>query len=314
MREIDKTYIGKGREISDMFCEENKEKVKKEIERLMKYKGGGVYGWKTLWRELDERTYGLKKGDLVVVAGRPKTGKTWFMLLLAIRAWKSGAKIIFFSEEMPQVQILKRVIAIMSGIGYDRLRRGKISESEFNKVNDLLNSINSDRFLISDRIYKLRDIEAVTRKNRPDIIFLDGVYLVSSKASVENLYEKVSLVCVRLKEIAKEEGLVVVVSTQFHKKLRRGKKGEVENLAFSDFTGMTADLVIGISVDKDMEFNKKWMISLIGNREGELVDVICNRDLEKMDFEQVGYIVGGEYKESDLRWEESDYFIVEGKI
>ena len=99
----------------------------------------GIVGVPTGLRDLDDRLGGLHKSDLVIIAGRPAMGKTALATNIAFYAAQklqdSGKKssIAFFSLEMSSEQLSTRILAEQSRIKSNDIRRGRISDDQFEK-------------------------------------------------------------------------------------------------------------------------------------------------------------------------------------
>merc|ERR1711991_894149 len=99
----------------------------------------GIVGVPTGLKDLDDRLGGLHKSDLIIIAGRPSMGKTALATNIAFNAaqklYESGEKssIAFFSLEMSSEQLSTRILAEQSRIKSNDIRRGKISDDQFDK-------------------------------------------------------------------------------------------------------------------------------------------------------------------------------------
>lgn len=90
-------------------------------------------GVPTGFRDLDELTVGMHPGDLIIIAARPGTGKTSFMLSVALNAASNGFRIGFMSQEMNRKQIVQRLAAMETGINLQKIRFGRLDNAEFSR-------------------------------------------------------------------------------------------------------------------------------------------------------------------------------------
>src|SRR5580658_1070701 len=112
---------------------------------------GGLAGLSTGLKDLDQKLGGLHKSDLLIIAGRPSMGKSSLALNIGYHvaktyAWEpqpgggrktvEGGVVAFFSLEMSAEQLAMRLVAEVSGVPSDRLRKGEIEASEFGRVRD----------------------------------------------------------------------------------------------------------------------------------------------------------------------------------
>ena len=99
----------------------------------------GIVGVPTGLRDIDEKLGGLHQSDLVIIAGRPSMGKTALATNIAFNAanklQQNGKKssVAFFSLEMSSEQLSTRILAEQSRIKSNDIRRGRISEEQFDK-------------------------------------------------------------------------------------------------------------------------------------------------------------------------------------
>jgi replicative DNA helicase len=97
-------------------------------------------GLTTGLRDLDRKLLGLQRGELIVLAGRPGSGKTATALGMARAMSSAGHKGIFYSLEMGDVALSQRMIADeaydRAKIAYTRLRSGRFSEADFTAITD----------------------------------------------------------------------------------------------------------------------------------------------------------------------------------
>ena len=97
------------------------------IEELHKNKGA-LRGLKTGFRDLDKKTAGFQKGDLIIVGARPAMGKTTFAQNLAYNIASINKKgVLFFSMEMAANEIIDRMISDVSGVDNWKMRTGNLS-------------------------------------------------------------------------------------------------------------------------------------------------------------------------------------------
>jgi replicative DNA helicase len=102
---------------------------------------GEVAGLSTGLIDLDGMLGGLHPSDLVILAGRPSMGKTALATNIAFSAARTGAEVAFYSLEMSHEQLALRILADVSGVSSDRIRKGKIDASEFGRLRDARDEI-----------------------------------------------------------------------------------------------------------------------------------------------------------------------------
>jgi replicative DNA helicase len=116
-----------------------------ESAQLAYNRDGGVTGVTTGFRSLDHRRGGLQPSDLMILAGRPSTGKTALAANIGVNAarrhvqtkCREGAAVGFFSLEMSGEQLGQRVLAEQSGISSDAMRKGQVQQGDFHRFAEI---------------------------------------------------------------------------------------------------------------------------------------------------------------------------------
>ena len=122
------------------------------IEELHRNKGA-LRGLKTGFRDLDKKTAGFQKGDLIIIGARPAMGKTTFAQNLAYNvATRNGDKkgVLFFSMEMAKAEIVDRMVSDISGVDSWKIRTGNVSDEDFARIGDALGEMNEVPLYIDD--------------------------------------------------------------------------------------------------------------------------------------------------------------------
>lgn len=215
----------------------------------------GSAGVPTGYATLDERTNGPMAGHLWVVAARLGQGKTWVLVNMAVAAVAAGYKVQFVSLEQPREQILIRAHTIMSeqlskaGNGpkfssYD-LTSGGVGASVYRKFLRSLPKHYPGSLHISDRgrgqVGPL-EVAALIERNKPDIVFIDYLTLMSMAGDDWRAVQKLSG---ELKTMAMSYEIPVVTAAQVNRAgSSKHEAPGVEHLAYSDSIGQDADAVI----------------------------------------------------------------------
>ena len=92
--------------------------------------GNDIVGISTGLRDLDARLGGLQPGELTIIAGRPSMGKTALAVNMAFDAAARGAPVDFYSLEMTDGDLVRRVLADRLRVGSDKLRRGQVTPAQ----------------------------------------------------------------------------------------------------------------------------------------------------------------------------------------
>ena len=229
---------------------------------------GKLSGIATGLDDLDRMMGGLQSSDLIIVAGRPGMGKTALATNIAYnvaKAWRgevkpdghmetvNGGVVGFFSLEMSAEQLATRIIAEQTGIPSNQIRRGGISESEFEKIKDY--SIELQHLpLYVDETGGISIAQLAARARRLkrqrglDFLVIDYLQLLtgSNKRSSENRVQEITEITTRLKALAKELNVPVMALSQLSRQVesRDAKRPQLSDLRESGSIEQDADVVM----------------------------------------------------------------------
>ena len=217
----------------------------------------GIVGVPTGLRDLDDRLGGLHKSDLVIIAGRPSMGKTALATNIAFNAAKKiqemGEKssVAFFSLEMSSEQLSTRILAEQSRIKSNDIRRGKISEEQFDKFIETSKDI-SELPLYIDETPAIT-IAALSNRARRikrlyglDMVVIDYIQLMRASNSNNGRVQEISEITQGLKALAKELAVPVLALSQLSRAVeqRDDKKPQLSDLRESGSIEQDADVVM----------------------------------------------------------------------
>ena len=218
----------------------------------------GIVGVPTGLVDLDSRLGGMHKQDLVIIAGRPSMGKTALATNIAFHAAKNiekkGSKsaVAFFSLEMSSEQLSTRILSEQSGIRSNDIRRGKVSEKEFEKFIETSKNIFELPLYIDET--PAITIAAISNRSRRikrlfglELIVVDYIQLMKSSGSKEyNRVQEISEITQGLKALAKELDVPVLALSQLSRAVeqRDDKKPQLADLRESGSIEQDADVVM----------------------------------------------------------------------
>jgi replicative DNA helicase len=215
-------------------------------------------GLPTGFVEFDDKTSGLQKGDLIVIAARPSMGKTAFALNIASNVAKMNTEnaVLFFSLEMSYQELVLRMLSSESRLDMQRLRKGKLNSSagEWDLLVRAAGSLSKMKILVDDTpAISLNEIRAKARrvKSKHDIklLVIDHLQLISTAESnkmIINRNNEISYISRSLKALAKELDIPIIVLSQLSRKVdERGgdHKPILSDLRESGAIEQDADLV-----------------------------------------------------------------------
>ena len=243
----------------------------------------------------------LREGDLLAIVGRPQQGKTYQLLRMAHNAWDVQKKrAVFLSMEMKPLPLIQRITAMHEKMSVTLLRRGEYPKK---KHKDLMQSLSKledshDKFWIIDGnlAANIDDVHALVHQTQPDVLYVDGGYLLQARETRIPRYERVNQTLEFLKqEIATNLGVPVIVSYQFNKKGKDDK--DLENIGGSDAIGQIASIVIALyeKEENEAEFATRKKVDIIKGRNGEQGEFFINWTFDKppfMDFSEISEVEG----------------------
>jgi replicative DNA helicase len=246
---------------------------------------GGLSGLSTGLVDLDQKLGGLHPSDLIILAARPSMGKTalganiafnvarhyaWEPLPDGSRKTASGGVVAFFSLEMSAEQLAMRLLAEVTEVPSDKIRKGEISPSEFGRIRDAAQEI-SEAPLYIDATGGISIAKLAARARRLkrtaglDLIVVDYLQLVTAGegSRVDNRVQEVSLITQSLKALAKELSVPILALAQLSRQVenREDKKPQLSDLRESGSIEQDADVVMFI-------YREAYYLSRLEPKEG----------------------------------------------
>lgn len=181
-----------------------------------------LFGLTTGFRDIDQMLSGLAPGCFVTIAARPSMGKSSFALDIARHAAAmQGKKVAVFSLEMTKQELMDRMIAGALGVDALRLKRGELSNEDFNRMGTLFDQLkNHALYIDDDPDTTITNLRSKARRHQMehglDLLVIDYLQLieVTDRASGENRTQQVSHISRSLKNLARELGCPVIALSQ----------------------------------------------------------------------------------------------------
>ena len=244
--------------------------------------GGGLTGVSSGFRELDNLTAGLQKGELIIVAGRPSMGKTAFALNIAEHAALADEKpVAVFSMEMSASSLAQRMISSLGRVNSHSMRTGKLEERDWNRIDGAIQQIKNAPIYIDDTP-SLSPIELRARARRIQrekglsLILIDYLQLMSVHGNKENRATEISEISRNLKALARELDVPIIALSQLNRSVeqRTDKVPQMSDLRESGAIEQDADLIAFIYREEvyDPETDKKGIaqINIAKQRNGAI--------------------------------------------
>jgi replicative DNA helicase len=219
-------------------------------------KNNGVIGAETGYKDLDRVFHGLRSGELIVIAGRPAMGKTTLATEITRRASKKGQKILFFTMEMGENELMKKLLSAESKVEHDKLISGKLHQHEWEMINLAAGDLMQQNIIIHNK-GGINEVELCSvarkqkRENDIDLIVIDYLQLMTTADSRKeaNLNQKIGYLSGQMKALAMDLGIPVVLLSQLSRAVEtRG----------GDMKPILSDLRDSGSIEQDA--NMVWFV------------------------------------------------------
>jgi replicative DNA helicase len=260
---------------------------------------GGLAGLSTGLVDLDKKLGGLHGSDLIILAGRPSMGKTALATNIAFNvarnyAWEPqpdgtrktvrGGVVAFYSLEMSADQLALRLLADVSGVSSDRLRKGEIDASDFARVRDAAIEIQESPLYI-DATGGLSLAKLVARARRLkrqvglDLIVVDYLQLVTASEGKQSQgrVQEVSEITMGFKALAKELAVPVIALSQLSRQVeqREDKRPQLSDLRESGSIEQDADCVMFV-------YREAYYLGRSEPREGTPEHLTWQEEMDKL--------------------------------
>ncbi|WML36414.1 replicative DNA helicase [Clostridium sp. OS1-26] len=229
-----------------------------EIERLFNNKGETT-GVASGFRELDMKTSGFQKGDMVLIAARPSMGKTTFALNLAEHAaLRAGKSVAIFSLEMSKEQLAYKLLCSQAHVDMLKLRTGNLDDKDWENIAKASGPLASAKIFIDDTAgMSVMEMRSKCRRLKIeqgiDLVLIDYLQLMSgSKGGSESRQQEVSEISRSIKALAKEMQCPVIALSQLSRapEQRTDHRPMLSDLRESGSIEQDADLVMFLYRDE----------------------------------------------------------------
>ena len=228
--------------------------VKEAIDKIKSLKDKeGLSGIPSGFTALDKETGGWQNSDLIIIAARPAMGKTAFILSMARNICVDhNIPMALFSLEMASVQLITRMISSETGISSEKLRKGQMSDDEWQRLFTNVSSLENAPLYIDETpslsIFDFRSkCRRLVMQHGVKIIMVDYLQLMtaSSGKGGGNREQEIAMISRSLKAIAKELNVPVIALSQLSRTVetRPGKRPMLSDLRESGAIEQDADIV-----------------------------------------------------------------------
>jgi replicative DNA helicase len=219
---------------------------------------GEILGVPSGFTDLDRLLGGFQPSDLIIIAGRPGSGKTSFVLsLMQTAAQRYHKRVALFSLEMSAEQLVQRLVSGMAVIDSQALRLGRISDEEYPKLVKATGELSETGIFIDDSA-ALTPIEIRAKARRLqsefgiDMVIVDYLQLMTVRGRIENRVQEIAQISRQLKELARELNIPVIACAQLSRAVesRDDHRPQLADLRESGSIEQDADVVMFIFREK----------------------------------------------------------------
>jgi len=196
-------------------------------------------------------TSGRQPGDMIIVAGRPSSGKTSFALSIAENVAEKGYVVGIASLEMSKEQLVQRMLCSTARINLHRFRGGFLSREEWGRLAEALGRLAAYKIFIDDTpAMTALELRAKARRLKHerglDLLIVDYLQLMATRGRFENRQQEVSAISRELKQIAKDLNVPLIAVSQLSRapEARTSHKPQLSDLRDSGSLEQDADVVL----------------------------------------------------------------------
>jgi hypothetical protein len=242
---------------------------------LDQWNQGDLQGFTTGFETIDSEMGGIRAGQLAIIGARLKTGKTWFGLKAFIEQIRQQANPLFITLELSIEEIEHRLMALWSGLSYDKIDKGYLSPQEMDELQKaLLNWESIGPFQIVQPPTGQRqvaDFVTLVDKYNCNSLIVDQLnWIEASKADRDYFRDdlRVGDIAKELKLVAQRPGreIPVYVMHQFNRQQKQDAEMESANYGDSDKIGQIADHLFGIAQTKELRDANQIRFEVINSR------------------------------------------------
>tara|TARA_R110001592_G_scaffold111372_6_gene308483 strand:- start:7383 stop:8711 length:1329 start_codon:yes stop_codon:yes gene_type:complete len=252
---------------------------------------------------------GLRDKWMLVIAGRPGSGKTTIGLQIAQHATTRGGKVgLVFSLEMPEEELAMRSLASLGGVDLGRMDSGKMLDNDWPMLTNAVQQANEAELYICDKpgitVPQIRSIcRQVQHKHGLDVVVIDYIGLIASAGKFGNRTEAVGAISTAIKNLSKELGVPVIVLAQLNRDVtkRKGGKPMASDLRDSGQIEQDADAVLLVHRDEETEEGRNGVTELILDKGRQMKKGSCLVQ-QQGNYARFVPFTGSRYDQGDDQW------------
>ncbi len=264
----------------------NENTQKRKEDYIKRRNAGGITGIPSFIDEWDKLTGGYHNGELIAFMGFTGIGKTWMEIIQAVAQAQNGYRVLFFTTEMSKELVMRRIDAVWNKFDYSLFKAGQLHPEDekryFEYLDRLKNIPDSELFLLVEQATGgVSQISAKVDQYQPDIIYIDGAYLLEDEEGGEDNWAGIVRVFRGLHKLCLIKNRPIVVTTQSKDEIG----ATLKSVSFAKALSAECDILVALEQDEQMRNDKEIRLKPLKLREGEnYKSVYMNWDFNKMDF------------------------------
>ena len=260
----------------------------------------------TGFKKIDGILQGMAGGNLIVLAARPKVGKTAFALSVAENVAKSGKKVVFFSQEMLTCELCERILSKNSGVSMAKLINKNLSQSEIESLEKTLEILKNRELIINDSSgISVNDIRMSCKmlKNL-GLIVIDYLQLMhSGSGKCENRNQEIGKISRDLKKLATDLNVPILCLSQLNRVSSDNQKPSPSEIRDSGEVEQNCNKLMLMWCVSKNEGSKTVGLDVALNRRGGTGTVLLNFCGDRMKFTELET----KYEEKESSGQYSDW-------
>ena len=259
--------------------------------------GNGLTGLPWPWKELNDATQGVHKGEFIVVYGRPKNMKTWLCIyIVTLMYMYANSRVLIYSLEMHPKQMMRRIAAVMSAVNYKSLLQGVLQPHDKDRFFSALRAVyeqvhhpqtiggqvRSPEILVTSGKGSggISFLHSKIREFQPDIVLVDGMYLMQDDRQKVRTFDwkAIAHISQDLKRTATEFDIPVMATAQANRKADKNmKNADLSEIAYSDAIAQDTDFSIRVQRRKDASSGEpEIVLAFPGSREVDMDSLLVH--------------------------------------
>lgn len=258
----------------------------------LRKRDGRLLGIPSGFASIDYATQGFQKQQLITLVGLPKAGKSTLLLLAAMAAHEHAFRPLIVGFEMSNEEQKWRHAALLAKVSHHRLLAGKLTPDEEKRLMKAWRRLTAmPEFFTSSDISSattLSGLQAQIERCEPDIVFVDGVYMMRDEnGEPQGSPQAITNITRGMKRLGQNLELPIVQSTQalsWKTDKRRGITGD--SIGYSSSFLQDSDLVIGVEQTAIDDINK---LKVLAARNAKQMEKYVRWDWDTGTFEELDY-------------------------